>query len=1475
MTGLALPVPANPFVGPRAFRRGEPLYGRDNEMLDLVDLLIAERVVLVYSPSGAGKTSLIQAALIERLESEGFVVPSTIRLNAGPTLGNDGAAINRYVASALACLDGVLPPERQHSGEELAAFDFHSYLDKTFPPDKAHVVLVFDQFEELLTLDPTDVDVKSELCRQVGQVLSDHRRWAILAMREDFVAALDPYVRHFPTRLSCRFRLDLLGPHAAREALVRPPEAAGVRFADDAVTRLVDDLRRVTVDRNGTSTHELGPYVEPVQLQVAGQRLWESLAEGKDTIVEADVVGIGNLDEALGDFYEEVIARLAPDDEAQRTIRDWFDRDLVTDQGIRSQTLKGPLGEPASTSPSARRLEDAHLLRSESRRGTTWFELAHDRLVEPVRKRNAEWRRTHLDQVEQQALLWETSGRPDRLLLGGAALARGKTWIAVHGNDSSPVVSEFVNRSEVERRGQAASRYKRWLFAGAVITVLALVASTVAFRLARSSEAQANRARIYELIGQSHALENRDHSLSILLALEASRHAKGTSRLDARAALYRAVNEESPPTGVLGSTAAKGVSSITFSPDGKWIATGADDGRVTLWDAETGVEETRFTEHFGRVDSVAFSPDGARLATASDDGTAVLRNLVTNRQVPALRHDGHVTGVDFLPDGKRVATVDDEGHIYMWDAGTGRRLSFGATYLGPLNDVAISPDGTQLAVGTDDGVAVVYDAATAAQRSVVAGHEGTVNDVEFSPDGQRIVTAGYDGVSLVANAATGGVELRLAANTSWVDSASFSPDGTAVVTTTDDGSAVIWNASDGRQVARFAGSGSVTTVVAYSPDGSEVVTAGDDGVATVYGVETGAVRFVPSSVSKGELVASPDGGHLAVVGSRDVVLSTSRNGAVRTLLARDPATWNDTGRSADLVDVAIGPGETPYVTGGQDGVVRLWNRTTGTEQKAVEVDDRSAVTAVDISPDGDFVVAATAGGTVAVVDLPGGTISELTSESAAVDDVVIVDGTSIAVLADGKVTLLDRADAEPQALPIDMPVTRVARLGGDRPGLVAATDDGAVDTWVKGSDAMDTWPRDNQTPIGDLAVNPDGTAVVVLTKGGVVDGTWQPPVIETSLVQRGSFSPLRETQADDLTPCPPVNPVQVAVLPGRRVAIAAASGQVSICDVDANDPSSQGAVPSVQFSPDGDHLASGGADATAAVWNVRQWGSERNASSNYHTESVVDVAWSPDGDRLASASDDHTVVIAALDGGRLAPLVTLRGHSDSVLGVDWSPDGEYLATASQDGTVAIWDGDSGKRVKPFKHDVAANDVAFSPDGKLLATASDDGKVRLWDTETGEEWVTKRGRSSPVHEHIVSHVSFTPDGRQLVSTGADGMTVLWDVESRESVRTLTGHAGYVTGLDVHPSEPLVATASDDGTILVTETESGEVVTRIELPTTPTAVSFSPDGSSIAISDTKGRVLINPLDDEALAELAEQRAGRELLADECERYLHHDC
>src|SRR5690349_22739324 len=74
----------NPYVGPRSFKTGEKLYGRDREALDLLDLLIAERIVLLYSPSGAGKSSLIQAELIPRLLEEGFHVLPAIRVSMEP-----------------------------------------------------------------------------------------------------------------------------------------------------------------------------------------------------------------------------------------------------------------------------------------------------------------------------------------------------------------------------------------------------------------------------------------------------------------------------------------------------------------------------------------------------------------------------------------------------------------------------------------------------------------------------------------------------------------------------------------------------------------------------------------------------------------------------------------------------------------------------------------------------------------------------------------------------------------------------------------------------------------------------------------------------------------------------------------------------------------------------------------------------------------------------------------------------------------------------------------------------------------------------------------------------------------------------------------------------------------------------------------------------------------------------------------------
>src|SRR5512136_494161 len=149
---------SNPYIGPRAFHMGERIYGREREANQLLNLIIAERIVLFYSPSGAGKTSLIQAALIPRLLKMKFRVLPVARVNLNPSGSTaENAERNRYVFSALLSLEEGLPVEQRIPAERLARMSLSDYLTQRPKADGGPdiEVLIFDQFEEILTLDPT------------------------------------------------------------------------------------------------------------------------------------------------------------------------------------------------------------------------------------------------------------------------------------------------------------------------------------------------------------------------------------------------------------------------------------------------------------------------------------------------------------------------------------------------------------------------------------------------------------------------------------------------------------------------------------------------------------------------------------------------------------------------------------------------------------------------------------------------------------------------------------------------------------------------------------------------------------------------------------------------------------------------------------------------------------------------------------------------------------------------------------------------------------------------------------------------------------------------------------------------------------------------------------------------------------------------------------------------------------------------
>jgi len=237
-----------------------------------------------------------------------------------------------------------------------------------------------------------------------------------------------------------------------------------------------------------------------------------------------------------------------------------------------------------------------------------------------------------------------------------------------------------------------------------------------------------------------------------------------------------------------------------------------------------------------------------------------------------------------------------------------------------------------------------------------------------------------------------------------------------------------------------------------------------------------------------------------------------------------------------------------------------------------------------------------------------------------------------------------------------------------------------------------------------------------------------------------------------------------------------------------------GPVLALEFSPDGQRLATASEDKTARVWDRTSPGPGPLVLEGHH-EPLTDVAWSPDGKTLATASKDWTVRL--WDAGTGKCIQTLFGHKDSVESVTFSPDGKRLATASRDTTARIWNIASGDWEEVFPTDGDfLHAVAFSPDGRWVATGGSKGIARLWDVAGGGPVHVLRG-----HDDKVYDVAWSLDGERMATASIDGRLRIWNGRTMARLAEIEAHRRYVLSARFSADGRRIVTSGDDGAVRV--------------------------------------------------------------------------
>jgi WD40 repeat protein len=958
--------PPYPGLEPFAPEDAAVFFGRERESDRLLELLQPTlqrsrgRFVAIVGPSGSGKSSLLHAGLLprlQRLEERWLLVPAVVP-GARPT-----EALAHSLARCLAAHDGERPfsevraslrhgaPALVELAQELARLS----------GGRPSVLVLVDQAEELLTRTGI-TEQRAFLDLLHGALQDDSPLWAVATLRSEFLSAR-PERAGLAEVVDDSLVVEPLSRARLPEVIKRPAQRAGLDFAPGLPERMVEET-------TGGDALPLLAYTLRELYQRAGR---------DGTVTVADYEAVGGVIGALQRRADRVLDDLIRRDRGQLVLPTLMQLAAVEREGEPTRRRLAQSELDAEQQAVVEAFVDARLLTSStSPGGETTCEVAHEALLRqwPPLREAIEAARSSLQmrsELERLATDWDQAEREESYLLRGGRLHAFDDWAGRHTGELTPGQREFLDASRrlASRELDAARRSTRRLRVLAVglaaLLLVALVAGGLALQSNRRAQQQTRLAQQQTRLALSGQLGAQADSLAqgrpdtaVLVGLQSLSLARDEPTPEVPRGLVTGLAHLTHASQLLTGHKDQ-VHEVAFGRDGGLLASASWDGTIRFWDARSGRrrgEALRASQ--GPLTSIAFSPHGTLLAAASRDRTIRLWEARARRPLlePLKGHTKDVNAIAFSPGGNLLASASDDGTARLWDLRSaqphGKRLR---AHRGPVQDLEFSPDGKLLATAGIDNTVHLWDVASRQPHGKpLRSHRDDVWGLSFSPDGKLLATTSADKkVRLWRLPSRRPRGQPLTGHTDDVWDAAFSPDSKLLATASADRTVRLWEVRSGRPYDQpLRGHTNTVQDVKFSPDGKLLASAGWDNTVRVWNVAQTVSISRPLTGHTREVYAvesSPNGKLLA---------SASMDRTVRLwdLPSGRPHGQPLTGHSSEVNGLAFSHNGKLLASAAGDGTVRLWKVPSGQRDGRPLQTHQGVVYGVAFSPDGRLLATA-------------------------------------------------------------------------------------------------------------------------------------------------------------------------------------------------------------------------------------------------------------------------------------------------------------------------------------------------------------------------------------------------------------------------------------------------------------------------------------------------------------------------------------